>query len=121
MDVLKGIGSALFEGGMAILLASSLDSLFWKKETDEPLPTLLLRFTAQVTANGAVLATLAKLGALKFDSNTGLILFAVLFIAGQDKLLLRFKTLTGVGSGFFSQLQDGALTAWASASRPKTA
>lgn len=80
---------------MALIGSSVMDVVFWPidKEDAEDTQVLAIRVGAHLVGNGVLLALMHKYGLLKFDETTGLILFSVLFIAGQEKLLVRFKNL----------------------------
>lgn len=94
-DLASGFKSSLIEGALALLGSSLMDVVYWPidKADAEDLNVLGIRVCAHLLGNGVVLALMHKGGLLAFDSNTGLILFSVLFIAGQEKFLVRFKNL----------------------------
>jgi hypothetical protein len=94
MDILEAVQSAVLETGLAFGGANLLDVLIPKIDAaDDKLSVITLRFALQVGANGILLGLLNHAGITKLPSKTGWTVFAVLFFAGQEKFLIRYKAL----------------------------
>lgn len=93
MDLARGVFASLQEGALALVGGSLVDTFLWPVESIEDPGTLLFRGGVQLGLNGILLTIFNRFGLIRTDANTGLVIYAVLFVLAQEKLLTRFRSL----------------------------